>query len=222
MRGSFYRYQAPNLNQFKKSHIGELTPVDVFYKPKPNFSSRILSFYGDYFLISVLVSTLISFGLSMEIDTLGPYISAQSEAPMSIFVFYLPIHFLVAIGYFSLSYFYNNSATPINRMNNTRVVPYQFIVDGNVKQYQLSAEQALRRALGNYINLMFLNLPNLVVMIDKHKRSFADIFSATMIMEEAEFMKIFQAKGAPRYQLSIDVESLSLDHQSAESSDLAA
>ena len=147
MRGSFYRYQAPKLNQLKKSHMSELTPIDVFYKPKPNFSSRILTFYGDCFLISMLVSSLISLGLSMEIDTLGPYISAQSEAPISIFAFYLPIHFLVAIGYFSLSYFFNNSATPINRMNKTRVVPYQFVVDGNVKQYQLSAEQSLKRAL---------------------------------------------------------------------------
>ena len=222
MRGSFYRYQAPKLNQLKKSHMSELTPIDVFYKPKPNFSSRILTFYGDCFLISMLVSSLISLGLSMEIDTLGPYISAQSETPISIFAFYLPIHFLVAIGYFSLSYFFNNSATPINRMNKTRVVPYQFVVDGNVKQYQLSAEQSLKRALGNYINLLSFNFLNLVVLIDKDKRSFADIFSSTMIMEEAEFIKVFQAKGAPKYQLSIDIESLSKDNQLSESSDLAA
>ena len=83
-------------------------------------------------------------------------------------------------------------------------------------------KQSLKRALGNYINLLSFNFLNLVVLIDKDKRSFADIFSSTMIMEEAEFIKVFQAKGAPKYQLSIDIESLSKDNQLSESSDLAA
>lgn len=210
MKGSFYRYQAPKLLELKTKTLEELTPIHQFRKPKSNIAARTLIFNGDHFLIMMMVSTLISLGLNLELELLGPYqsLSDRSSTLAMILVSSFPISFLITLTYYSLSHFFNGAATPINKINRTRIVPIHFITDGSITSFQLSPEQSLKRALGHSLNSLLCYLPNLVMLIDDHKRSFPDLFSQTITIEDEEFIKLVQTKGSPEYQVMIDIETL--------------
>lgn len=215
MKGSFYRYQAPKLSELRVKTLDELTPVHRLKKPESNLAARVLVFNGDNFLIMMIVSAIISIALNLELELLGPYQSLrdQSSTLAALFIFSMPISFLVSITYYSLSHYFNGAATPINRINRTRIVPISFVTDGSVTKFQLSSEQSLRRAIAHTINGLFCYLPNLVMLIDKHKRSFPDLFSKTITVEDEEFIKLFQAKGSPEYQVKIDIDTLEVFEQ---------
>lgn len=210
MQGSYYRYNAPSLLEIQKQGLEQSTPLESFFSRENIFILKVKGFFFDVIIISSILSlSLISF-YQFQQSILGTYFFPETKREtIFLLISLLPtLALFITFFYSFLNYFFNQNSSPGSQWYGLKVLPYSYFQDGSEKDFTLTLEQSLKRALANCINPLLLYLPNLIFLVDPQKRNFTDLFSGSIQVSKKTFDRNWASKGSPEYVILINIENL--------------